>query len=210
MEPEQGVQTAIILAAGKGERFDGVKQLAKIGDEPLLQHVLNSVMKINWRFKPVLVLGYKASRVSSSVDTKGLKAVENRYWEKGMSTSLKLGVTEAPEASAGFIFFLADMPLVNSTIIEKVLEKAAEGASIVAPVFQGERGFPVYLHRKWKSKLLDDVTGDRGARKIIKQNGQDLTPVPTEDQGVIMDVNEKGDLSRIKSYLEEEGTEIGV
>ncbi|MFW6005934.1 MAG: nucleotidyltransferase family protein [Candidatus Bipolaricaulota bacterium] len=210
MEPEPGSETAIILAAGKGQRYNGVKQLAKIGGKPLLQHVLNSVMKINWRFKPVLVLGYKANRVSRSVDTKGIKVVENRDWKEGMSTSLKQGVTEAPEASSGFVFFLADMPLVNSTIIKRVLEKAAKGASIAAPIYKGERGFPVYMHRKWRPRLLEDLAGDRGARNILKRNQQDLTPVPTEVRGVIMDVNDKGDLSRIKSYLDEEGTEIGV
>ncbi|MCF7890802.1 nucleotidyltransferase family protein [Candidatus Bipolaricaulota bacterium] len=210
MKPDPADPAAIILAAGRGERYDGVKQLARIDNKPLLQYVLDSVGEINWKYRPILVLGYEASRVLSSVNPEGFKAVVNENWREGMSTSLKQGITEAPEDSSGFIFFLADMPLISPAIIEKVLEKAADGASISAPVFQGERGFPVYLHQKWKPRLLDDVAGDKGARTIIEQNPEDLTPIPTENQSVVVDVNEKGDLSRIKSYLDEGGTEIVV
>lgn len=209
MKPDPADPAAIVLAAGKGKRYDGVKQLATIDDKTLLQHVLDSVRAINWKVKPVLVLGYQADHVLSSVNSEGFKVVKNDDWKEGMSTSLKQGVTEAPEPSSGFIFFLSDMPLVNPSIIEKVLEKAAEGASIAAPVFRGDRGFPVYLNRKWKTRLLDDVAGDKGARKIINQNREDLTPVTTDDRGVIMDVNQKDDLARVRSYLAEEGTEIG-
>ncbi|MFB6214544.1 MAG: NTP transferase domain-containing protein, partial [Candidatus Bipolaricaulia bacterium] len=67
MNPDPKEPTAIILAAGKGERYNGVKQLAPIDNKPMLQHVVESVKEINWRFKPVLVLGYEAGRVSSSV-----------------------------------------------------------------------------------------------------------------------------------------------
>lgn len=209
MKPDPADPTAIVLAAGKGERYDGVKQLATVDNKTLLQHVLDSVRAINWEFKPILVLGYEANYVLSSINPEGFRVVENGDWKEGMSTSLKQGVAEAPEPSSGFIFFLSDMPLVNPPIIEKVLEKAADGASIVAPVFQGERGFPVYLDRRWKTQLLDEVAGDKGARKIIKQNREDLTPVPTDDRGIIMDVNQKDDLARVRSYLAEEGTEIG-
>ncbi len=210
MKPEPGDSNAIVLAAGKGERYDGIKQLATINEKPVLQHVLDSVREINWSFNPILVLGYKANRISSSINPEGFRVVENPDWEEGMSTSLKKGVSETPEHTSGFIFFLGDMPLVRSPIITKVLKKAADGASIVAPVFQGERGFPVYLPGKWRSQLISDVSGDQGARRIIRQNREDFTQVETDDRGVVTDLNQKSDLARIKSYLTEEGAEIGV
>lgn len=210
MKPEPEDPTAIVLAAGKGERYDGIKQLATINNKPALQHVLDSVKEINWSFDPILVLGYKASRILSSINPDGFRVVENPDWDDGMSTSLKKGVSETPERSSGFTFFLGDMPLVHPRITTRVLEKAADGASIVAPVFQGERGFPVYLHGKWRAQLLADVSGDQGARKIIRQNRENLTQIKTKDRGVIMDLNQKSDLARIKSYLAEEGAEIGV
>lgn len=210
MKPEPAQPTAIVLAAGKGERYDGCKQLAALRGKPLLQHVLDSVRKINWKFKPLLVLGYGADEILSEVDSTGFRPVTNENWKDGMSTSLTLGVDETPEDSSGFVFFLGDMPLVRPSITRKVLRKAAEGESLVAPSFRGKRGFPVYLHSKWKRSLLDQTAGDRGARDLINRNRRDLTLISTEDRGVIMDVNENGDLAEIKSYLAEEGTEIGI
>jgi len=210
LKPDTADPTAIVLAAGKGARYEGLKQLAKVKDKPLLQYVLDSIQKINWKFEPLLILGCCADRILNQIDSKGFRTVKNDKWKDGMSASLKKGVEETPDTSSGFMFFLGDMPLVNSKVIEKVLKKAAEGASIVAPSFRGNRGFPVFLHRRWKDKLLDEVSGDKGAREIIKRNREDLTPVPTDDQGVVLDINRKSDLFRINSYLVEEGKEIGL
>ena len=166
--------------------------------------------ELTWNFDPILVLGYKAHCISSAIDTGGFKIVENANWDRGMSTSLRKGVTETPARSTGFMFFLGDMPLVGPSIIREVLKKAEDGASIAAPVFKCRRGFPVYFNRNWAPQLIGNVEGDRGARDLIESNWQDLSPVFTEDRGVTMDVNEERDLARIKSYLDEEGLEIGV
>ncbi|MFB6291640.1 MAG: NTP transferase domain-containing protein [Candidatus Bipolaricaulia bacterium] len=202
--------SALVLAAGRGARYDGVKQLAPINGKPLLQYVLDSVGKINWRFDPLLILGYRAGQIKRSIDAKGFRIIENEDWEAGMSTSVKRGVLGTREESTGFVFFLGDMPLVRPSIIEAVLKKAVTGASLVAPSFRGKRGFPVYVNQKWEDQLLEEVSGDKGAREIINENQKELTSVPTDDRGVIIDVNEKGDLTRINSYLAEEGTEIGI
>jgi CTP:molybdopterin cytidylyltransferase MocA len=210
LKPEPAKPTAVVLAAGKGERYDGCKQLAPLRGKPLLQHVLDSVNKINWKFKPLLVLGYESEEISSEIDSTGFRPVINEYWKDGMSTSLTLGVDKTPEASSGYLFFLGDMPLVRPSITRKVLRKVAEGGSIVAPTFRGKRGFPVYLHSKWKGSLLDETSGDRGARDLINRNREALTLISTEDRGVIMDVNDKNDLAKIEAYLAKEGAESGV
>jgi len=200
----------IVLAAGKGERFEGLKQLTEVDGEPVLQLVLQSISKIDWGLSPLLVLGHEKERIKNAVDTCGFKVIENDDWQQGLSTSLKSGINAAPRNASGYLFFLGDMPLISSDIIKVVLNRADSGSSIVAPSYQGKRGFPVYLSRQWEENLLTEISGDKGAREIIRKNPDQLTLINTENRGVIMDLDEKSDLGEIRSYLLEEGTEIGV
>lgn len=200
----------IVLAAGKGERFEGLKQLTEVGGEPVLQLVLRSISKIDWALSPLLVLGYEKERIKNNVDTDGFKLIENENWQQGLSTSLKCGINAAPPDSSGYLFFLGDMPFISSNIIKDVLNRAGSDSSIVAPSYQGKRGFPVYLNNQWEEDLLTEISGDKGAREIIRENPDQLTLIETENRGVIMDLNEKSDLSEIRSYLLEEEIENGV
>lgn len=200
----------IVLAAGKGERFEGLKQLTKVKGEPVLQLVLQSIGKIEWALSPLLVLGYEKERIKNAVDTDGFMVIENENWQQGLSSSLKSGINAAPPEVSGYLFFLGDMPLISSDIIKDVLNRADAGFSIVAPSYRGKRGFPVYLSRQWEDDLLTEISGDKGAREIIRKHPDQLGLINTEDRGVIMDLDEKSDLSEIRSYLLEEGTEIGV
>jgi len=200
----------IVLAAGKGERFEGLKQLTEVDGEPVLQLVLQSISKIDWDLSPLLVLGHEKERIKNAVDTCGFKVIENDYWQQGLSTSLKSGINAASRNASGYLFFLGDMPLISADIIKDVLNRADSGSSIVAPSYRGKRGFPVYLSRQWEENLLTEISGDKGAREIIRKNPDQLTLINTENRGVIMDMDEKSDLREIRSYLLEEGTEIGV
>lgn len=201
--------TPIVLAAGKGERFGRLKQLVKLNDEPVLRLVLRSVGEINWTLSPLLILGYQSERITNAVDTSGFRIIENDNWQQGLSTSVKTAVTAAPKDTSGYLFFLGDMPFISSHIISEVLDRAGSGASIVAPDFRGQRGFPVYLDRPWQENLME-ISGDKGARELIRGHPDRLTLVSTEDRGVIMDLDEQSDLTEFRRYLAEEGTEVGI
>lgn len=208
MNSKEMAPTALIFAAGKGKRYRNLKQLAEIKGKPLIQHVIDTVQKIDWKFEPVLVLGYKSDRIRDSIDTSDVKVAENPQFARGLSTSMKNGVKACSTETTGYLFFLADMPLISPEDIRAVLARARSGYSLVAPSYHETRGFPVYLDRCWKEDILD-VTGDMGAREIIKNNQEKLSLVSTENRGVIMDIDEKEDLKRVKTYITE-GSEIGL
>ena len=208
MNSKEMAPTALIFAAGKGKRYRDLKQLAKIKGKPVIQHVIDTVQRIDWKFEPVLVLGYKSDRIRDSIDTSRVKVAENPQFARGLSTSMKTGVKACSSETTGYLFFLADMPLISPEDIRAVLAGASSGYSLVAPSYHGTRGFPVYIDRCWKEDLLD-VTGDMGAREIIKKNQGKLSLVSTENRGVIMDIDEKEDLKKVKTYITE-GSEIGI
>lgn len=201
---------AILLAAGEGDRFGGLKQLEEVNGKPLLGRTMSRIKEVNWKYDPVLVLGYRAEKIREELDLDGFKVIYNENWEEGMSTSVKTAIRSAGSGPRGYFLFLADMPAVPVSVIEKVLERASQGSSIVAPEYREQRGFPVYLGRKWEEELREEISGDRGARRIIRENRKELDLVPADHKGVLMDVDDRKDLGEIEVYLKEEGDKIGV
>jgi len=202
--------TAILLAAGEGNRFGDLKQLEKVNGKPLLGRTMDKISEVDWKFDPVLVLGYRAEKIREELDLDGFKVILNQRWKKGMSTSVEAAIRSANPGSRGYFLFLADMPAVPVSAIEKVLERANQGSSIVAPEYSGQRGFPVYLDRKWEDELREEISGDRGARRIIRENREELDLVQAAHEGVLMDVDNHKDLEEIELYLNEEGDKIGL
>lgn len=210
MNSNSAEPTAILLAAGRGERYGKLKQLVEVDGKPLVRRAMDSITKFNWTYDPLLVLGYRAEMIGERVDTSDFKVLENDRWEEGMSSSVELSVRSSEAGTSGYLFFLGDMPLVPSSVIERVVEEAKSGASIVAPAYRGHRGFPVFFDRSWKNELLEEIDGDRGARRIIRNNKEKVNLVETDDRGVILDVDEQSDLEEVESCLKEEGKEVGI
>jgi molybdenum cofactor cytidylyltransferase len=114
-----------------------------------------------------------------------------------MATSIAAGV-QAASQSDGWLIMLADMPWVQAKTIELLKEELLAGASIVAPVYRGQRGNPVGFSARWRDNLLA-LRGDTGARELLSQNPHELTLLETDDQGVLLDVDFPDDLTEISS-----------
>jgi molybdenum cofactor cytidylyltransferase len=70
-----------------------------------------------------------------------------------------------------------------------------DGALAAAPVYHGRRGNPVLLDRTLFPQLLA-LTGDAGARGVLQSLGDRLALVESPDDGVLFDVDERGDLPK--------------
>ncbi|MFW6190403.1 MAG: nucleotidyltransferase family protein [Candidatus Bipolaricaulota bacterium] len=202
--------TPILLAGGGATRFGGLKQLVELGGKPLIRWPMEAIGELNWTYDPLLVLGYRAEEIKASIDTSHFRVLENDSWGEGLSSSVKLGVSSVEDGTTGLLLFLADMPLITPSLITRVIEAREPGSSIVAPAYKEQRGFPVLLDRRWKRALSTEISGDRGARRLISENRDELKLVETDWKGVVLDVDEKSDVEEIETYLKEEGEEIGV
>ena len=198
--------TGVVLAAGSGTRFGGQKLLFPYRGEPLLSWSLRVVEPLPLAGR-LIVLGADSqaileqvfkSSAGEALQTRGeLKlthngkewlALYNPDWPVGMGTSLRRA---AQVASGGLLVFLGDMPWVPVAAAQAVLTRA--GARPIAPSYQGQRGFPVYLPPTLRPRLLS-LAGDRGAREIL---AGDCDLIPWADPGVVFDVDEDADLARL-------------
>ncbi|MEA3238708.1 MAG: nucleotidyltransferase family protein [Candidatus Bipolaricaulota bacterium] len=184
---------AIVLAAGKGERMGAIKPLIVIDGQPILVRVITTLRTAGIG-RVIVVLGYNAALIEKEVDLSRCIVANNTDYESGMGSSLSLGVSLLSSAATGFLVVHADMPYVKAETVSKVIARALEGAKIVAPVYKGVRGFPVYLDCGCREELLPTLRGEIGARNYISQHEDDLVLVEVDDPGVIIDIDRPQDI----------------
>jgi CTP:molybdopterin cytidylyltransferase MocA len=164
-EGETGVIAGLVLAAGAGTRFGSPKQLAELRGRPLLEHVLRAMAAVPLD-RMVVVLGAAAEQILGEVDLHGAEPVVCDRWEDGQSASLAYGLAAVDDAEAAVVV-LGDQPQLSPEAVERVLRARDPGVEAVRASYDGEPGHPVLLEHSLFGKLRD-VSGDRGARNLLR------------------------------------------
>jgi len=112
--------SAVIWAAGTSTRMGTVKQLLRLDDRPLLQHVLDSVRASGVK-EIVLVLGYAAEAIQREIDAQNARVVINQSFHQGMGTSLKAGLSGVDPQAQAAIIVLADQPFVRPATLDQLI-----------------------------------------------------------------------------------------
>jgi len=181
----------ILLAAGSAQRFGAPKLLHSLHDgvpvavaaaRALLQALPNTIAVVR-----------PGDHVLNKLFTElGLQTVGNPLADEGMGTSLAAGVN-ATAGAGGWIIALADMPWIQPATITTLADRMKNGASMVAPVYEGRRGHPVGFSSRWLQPL-QKLSGDKGARDLIVNYSNELELLATEDAGILKDINYPQDL----------------
>ena len=186
----------ILLAAGFSRRFGSTNKLLQpLPDgRPLALAAAENLIKCI----PVsiAVLRPENKALAELMLNAGLRVVFCSENDEEMADSLATGIRFSASfeaANDGFIIALADMPYIQSETILAVANKVADGASIVIPTYQNQRGHPVGFSAKFRSEL-ENLHGDEGARSIIRRYADELELLPTDDAGILVDIDTLNDL----------------
>ena len=185
---------ALVLAAGAGTRFGGGKLLAPYGDGVLLEGALRAAQTALMRAVTV-VTGADGEAVAAAVRAfdPEIRIVHAPDHAEGMGASLRAGVASLGEDVDVVVILLGDMPRVPAAIVRRLAGAVEGGAEAAAPLCGGRRGNPVALSRRLFPQLLS-LEGDEGARRVLAGLGDRLVLVPTDDDGVLFDVDRPDDL----------------
>ena len=191
-----GPLEAIVLAAGAGARFGGAKLTSPWSDGLLLDAALAAAfaaparaVTVVWGADPAVLEG--ASRYADRTGQTGrLHLVRNPLHTEGMGASLRTGVASLPPEAGGAFVFLGDMPRIPQDIAPKLAEALAGGTRAAAPICGGQRGHPALFSAELFPALLS-LAGDRGAGWLLNAMTHGLALIPTEDEGVLFDVDER-------------------
>lgn len=186
---------AVVLAAGLSERFGETdKLLADAGGTTIIRKVAATVRAAN---VADIVAVTSAKPVEDALAEMDIRFVRNAVPTAGMGTSLACGANAVSETNDGLLVVLGDMPKLQTSTIDKLIrtfEKSA-GKDIVVPVHDGRRGHPVLFGKKYLTQLRA-LSGDIGARDILRKYPTRVLAVTVDDPGVLFDVDSPDDLGR--------------
>lgn len=177
----------LVLAAGFSRRFGSDKRCARLGSGQTLLAaslvlpcaLLEEVWVVLRPEDDSAVLGIPAPvRVVRSPDA-----------ELGMGHSLANGLQRVGQVTLAstIAVFLGDMPWISADSLGLLLALASP-EHIVVPTYREQPGHPVLFGRRfWPA--LQGLSGDAGARSVIKANPQSMRYVPVEDPGILRDVD---------------------
>lgn len=180
----------ILLAAGNSHRFGSSKLLHQIDNTPML--LMSAQVLANAVPNSIAVINQALLPYADQLAMLGLKVIVNTRAGDGIGSSIACGVRASAHA-AGWLIALADMPFIQQETIRCIHARLEAGAEIVAPVYHNQRGHPVGFHSRYKAQLIG-LHDDIGARNIIAHHQSRLELVPTNDAGVIRDIDLPSDI----------------
>lgn len=180
---------ALILAAGASTRLGQPKQLVRIGGKSLLRRTAR--LAIEAGCAPVIaVLGYESAQMQPELDGLNVTPAVNESWAEGMGSSLRCGmaaIARLHPAPSSLLLLVCDQIRLSAEHLQRLLRQplAAE-TLIVASEYAGRSGVPAVFAASLFPELAA-VTGDRGARDLIRAHSRQTRTIPWPEGTVELD-----------------------
>lgn len=160
----------LVLAAGESTRMGTPKQLLPVNGMPLVCWVVTQALSSRLHHI-VVVLGHVADEVTKALEehrlAKRVTLVYNDRYTQGMGTSIAAGLQVLKDDFDHVMIILADMPHINSGLIDLLLLNYFDSDKDLAAVeIQGRRSHPVVFSKRYFSGLLK-LDSDTGGKEIF-------------------------------------------
>lgn len=210
---------ALLLAAGRGSRFDAsghqAKLLALLPDgRPVAVAAAQNLLQAFDTVVAVLPAVPDTSHLSLQeagryalrqehiaaltrlLTQAGCRIVFCADSDAGMAHTLAAGVRATQDAN-GWTIALADMPAISPAVLRAVSDALtlAGRQGIAVPVWKGRRGHPVAFGSAWRDRLMA-LEGDAGARQILQAYPEAVIEVSCDEQAILFDIDTADDLQR--------------
>lgn len=188
----------IVLAAGKGSRFDaGAHKLAqRLGDLSVLATTLRHAVATQLAVVVVTTAAF-ADVARSAVAARDVVVLPEigsaQDAALGMGSSISAGVSARPHAD-GWLILPGDMPLVRPATLLAVAQQL-DRHPVAYAQHNGRRGHPVGFAAELYSELVA-LSGDEGARRLVAR--YPAFGVELDDPGILVDIDTVSDLATVR------------
>lgn len=201
---EKRPTAGILLAAGASSRLGRPKQLLKVGQKRLLERSLDAAVASTLECV-VVVLGHEAGTIREALadrwDHPKIRICLNPDYRRGMSSSLKAGLSLVRHHCPSVMVMLADQPFICRSAIDGLLNHFWRSDRGICMPFHGNRhGPPVCISKTYYSEMMT-LEGDVGARRIVSANREDVLCVEVKGPEILMDVDTEEDLLAVLEMI---------
>ena len=188
---------ALVLAGGQGRRFGSDKRLASLpSGDSLLEATLSTIIPAFEETLVVLRPGDETLAAALSRRFVTLRTTLADDARLGMGHSLAHGATKITHWH-GAAICLGDMPFHAPTTLSTLIlsfRAASRPFPIIQPCHQGRPGHPVLFHSAYFAAMRA-LTGDQGARTLLKAQAHSVHMIEVDDLGILQDVDAPRDLA---------------
>ena len=195
--------TAVLLAAGGSSRMGHPKQLLRIENEALVTRMAGRLIDLETAGVTV-VTGSASQAVNDQLSGLPLQIVHNPQWEKGMASSLAVGVKNLPAEIESVLIMLCDQWQVGLADLQQLVQVWRTDISSITAAFWHEDGRqvigPPAIFPRTLFKQLTSLKGDRGARSVIEKHRERASLVAMKNAR--FDLDEPTDLEEFLNKRE--------
>lgn len=181
----------VLLAAGAGRRMAGIdKLLERVDGTPLLRRGAEEALASGAAAVHV-VLPPEGGARAEVLSGLGVHIVTAQAAAEGMGASLRAGIAALSPQADAVIVALADMPDVTTAVYDALIAAfdPEAGAEICRAVSAGgQPGHPVLFGRRFQEPL-SEVSGDVGARDVVRAGADYLRDVPVAGEAAVTDLD---------------------
>ncbi len=185
----------VLLAAGRSARFGSNKLLADFGGRPLVCRAMEAAAELDAAQRVAVV---SCNEVAALAAKHGFDVIRNDAPELGQARSLVLGAQAMSDVDA-VLFAVGDMPLLTGESLRLLVDRfEASGLGIACLSDETHRGNPAVFAKGYFPELLA-LSGDRGAKGILRAHEDDLLVVPCTGANELADADTHEALAAIQN-----------
>lgn len=188
----------IILAAGESSRMKSLKPFLRIGGKTFLEKIADDIQKAGISARGVVVFNESHRELINRACLPDFMLIPNGRQELGQIYSLQLALEYLPAECFDAIICLADHPMVTlETYRLLVAAHHKTPGKIIIPFCREKRGHPIIIPGGLFSEIISFAPENEGGlREILKKHTDLILEIPTDDEGILADLDTPEDLAR--------------
>ena len=172
------------------------KPLVTIQGDTLIETIIGTLRSAGIQ-DVYVVVGHHKELLAPVIEKLECIAVENPDYNRGMLSSITIGLKNIAESIDACMLMPGDIPLVNCRTIRALQTCGARNLNrIIHPVYRGKKGHPPLLPMKLMRKM-EIKNGEHSFKDILRRYKRQSLDLDVDDPFILQDVDTMDDLKNL-------------